>query len=122
MILISVDLPAPFSPISACTSPTRNSNEAFFCKQKTAYELSISTARSRIWFDMIRVGMCRLGRLCRFVNHDDVQLPWPVNADRQRQFNVGGTRRSSYEGDSTAEPDLTIRNQLKNLGHRSSNS
>ena len=30
MILISVDLPAPFSPTSACTSPARSSNETSF--------------------------------------------------------------------------------------------
>src|SRR5437667_4768227 len=81
MILIRVDLPAPFSPISACTSPARNSNEAFLSACTPAYDLSISMARSRAWFDMIRVGMCRLGRLCRFVNHDDVQLARPMNAD-----------------------------------------
>src|SRR5438067_889364 len=122
MILMSVDLPAPFSPISACTSPARSSNEAFLSACTPAYDLSISMARSRALFDMIRVGMCRLGRLCRFVNHNHVQLPRPVNADRQRQFNVGSTRRSSYESDRTAESDVTIRNQLKNLGHRPSNS
>src|SRR2546423_1022335 len=122
MILIRVDLPAPFSPISACTSPARNSNEAFLSACTPAYDLSISMARSRAWFDMIRVGMCRLGRLCRFVNHDDVQLARPMNADRQRQLNVGGTRRSSNEGDSTAEPDISVLNQLESLGHRPSNS
>src|SRR5205085_795310 len=45
-----------------------------------------------------------------------------MNADRQRQFNVGGARRSSYESDSTAEPDISVLNQLENLSHRPSNS
>src|SRR5438874_1094650 len=122
MILIRVDLPAPFSPISACTSPARTSNEALLSACTPAYDLCISMARSRAWFDMIRVEPCRLGRLCRFINHNDVQLARPVNADRQRQFNVGSTRRSSNEGDSTAEPDISVLNQLENLGHGPSNS
>src|SRR5256885_15170901 len=112
MILIRVDLPAPFSPISACTSPVRNSNEAFLSACTPAYDLSISIAQSRAWFDMVRVGMCRLGSLCRFVNHYDVQLARPVNPDRQRQLNVGGTRRSGYKSDCTAEPDISVLNQL----------
>src|SRR2546421_12184649 len=116
MILMRVDLPAPFSPISACTSPARTSNEALLSACTPAYDLCISMARSRAWFDMIRVEPCRLGRLCRFVNHNDVQLARPVNADRQRQFNVGSTRRSSYKSDRPAEPDIVL-DQLKNLGH-----
>src|SRR5436305_6405135 len=44
MTLMSVDCPAPFSPISACTSPGRSSKETDFSAWTPAYDLLISIA------------------------------------------------------------------------------
>src|SRR5919112_5419894 len=72
MILISVDLPAPFSPMSACTSPARSSSEALFRACTPAYDLVMSVAR-------------RSGALSAmtFVPHDDddVEFGRAVDAD-----------------------------------------
>src|SRR5262245_8743759 len=42
MILMSVDLPAPFSPTRACTSPARRSNETPFSARTPANDFAIS--------------------------------------------------------------------------------
>jgi len=42
--LISVDLPAPFSPTSACTSPTRRSKETRPSARTPANDLLIADA------------------------------------------------------------------------------
>ena len=47
MILMSVDLPAPFSPISACTSPGRSSNETSLSACTPANDLLIPAASSK---------------------------------------------------------------------------
>src|SRR5215207_7942420 len=44
-ILMSVDLPAPFSPTSACTSPARSSSDARRSACTPAYALVTSVAR-----------------------------------------------------------------------------
>src|SRR5262245_26815908 len=46
MILIKVDLPAPFSPTSACTSPGRRSNEIPFRARTAAYDFTRPSTRS----------------------------------------------------------------------------
>src|SRR5436190_12266360 len=48
MILINVDLPAPFSPTSACTSPARNSNDTPFSACTPPNDLLRPLARSNI--------------------------------------------------------------------------
>src|SRR6266498_3807862 len=70
IILFRVDLPAPFSPISACTSPAYNSNEACWCVCAPAYGLVISGASSKTWSLMV-FGF----------DYDDVQLHWPVDTN-----------------------------------------
>ena len=57
MILMSVDLPAPFSPISACTSPGRSSNETSLSACTPANDLLIPPlrAKGRIWLPSLRV-------------------------------------------------------------------
>src|ERR687889_2465728 len=45
MILISVDLPAPFSPTSACTSPAHRSKDTPRSARTPAYDLVIDSAR-----------------------------------------------------------------------------
>src|SRR5471032_1619245 len=44
MILISVDLPAPFSPIRAWTSPARSSKETPFSAHNPEYDLVMQVA------------------------------------------------------------------------------
>src|ERR1700724_3056036 len=46
MTLISVDFPAPFSPISACTSPSSSSKDTFFKARTPANDLVIDLAFS----------------------------------------------------------------------------
>src|SRR6266498_1302063 len=77
IILIRVDLPAPFSPIKACTSPAHSSKEASRRACTPAYDLLILLARSRT----------RSGNRLTF-DDDYMQLRWSMDADGQRQFNV----------------------------------
>src|SRR5580704_1240025 len=46
MTLMSVDLPAPFSPTIACTSPARSSNETSSSARTPGYDLVMLTACS----------------------------------------------------------------------------
>src|SRR5215831_1782401 len=62
IILIRVDLPAPFSPISACTSPARNSNDACLNALTPAYDLSMLVARTRMRLVMIQQNDALIGR------------------------------------------------------------
>src|SRR5215213_5572095 len=96
MILISVDLPAPFSPMSACTSPARSSSEALFKACTPAYDFVMSVTRrsgtSAIVFPP---------------DDDDVELGRAVDADGQRQLDVGRARRAGDEGYRAAQAFFT---------------
>src|SRR5579875_4039469 len=68
MTLMSVDLPAPFSPTSAWTSPARRSNETPFSAWTPAKDLRISERRRRgatvdPWIRRLLLGHATLQRL-----------------------------------------------------------
>src|SRR5918994_5605923 len=92
MILMSVDLPAPFSPMSACTSPARSSMEPLFKACTPAYDLVMSAARSST-----------LSVMSLALDDDDVQLARPVHPDGQRQLDVGSARRAGDESHRPAQ-------------------
>src|SRR5919107_1803099 len=92
MILMSVDLPAPFSPMSACTSPARSSSEALFRACTPAYDFLMSVAR--------RSGTSAIAFT---PDDDDVKLGRAVDADGQRQLDVGGARRAGDESHRAAQ-------------------
>src|SRR5215204_4064956 len=92
MILISVDLPAPFSPMSACTSPARSSSEALFSAWTPAYDFVMSVAR--------RSGTSAIAFT---PDDDDVEFGRAVDADGQRQLDVGSARRAGDEGYRAAQ-------------------
>src|SRR5215210_508881 len=79
MILISVDLPAPFSPMSACTSPARSSSEALLRACTPAYDFVMSVARSSA-----------VSAIAFNLDDDDVEFGRAVDADGERQLDVGG--------------------------------
>src|ERR1043166_7306308 len=110
MILISVDFPVPFSPISACTSPARNSNEAFLSACTPAYDFSTSMARSRAWFEIFCV--VQLDRLRCIVNYDHVQLARSMNADGQGQLDIRRARGAGDEGHGPTQPAVIVRKQF----------
>src|SRR5215216_1817824 len=93
MILISVDLPAPFSPMSACTSPARSSSDALLSACTPAYDFVMSVAR--------RSGTSAIAYI---LDDDDVQLGRAVDADGQRQLDVRGARRASDKSYRAAQP------------------
>src|SRR5215218_4230181 len=94
MILMRVDLPAPFSPMSACTSPARSSSEALFKACTPAYDFVMSVAR--------RSGTSAIAFT---PDDDDVELGRAVDADGERQLDVRRARRprdESYRAAQTA--------------------
>src|SRR5829696_9731665 len=96
MILISVDLPAPFSPMSACTSPARSSSEALLSACTPAYDFVMSVAR--------RSGTSAIAFT---LDDDDVQLGRAVDADGERQLDVRGARGAGDESHRAAQAALT---------------
>src|SRR5215212_5378520 len=98
MILISVDLPAPFSPMSACTSPALSSSEALFRACTPAYDFVMSAAR--------RSGTSAIAFT---PDDDDVEFGRPVDADGERQLDVRRARRAgdeSYRAAQSFSPPL----------------
>src|ERR1044072_3801031 len=94
MILMRVDLPAPFSPMSACTSPARSSSEALFRACTPAYDFVMSVARKS-----------GTSAIAFTLNDDDVEFGGAVDADGERQLDVRGARRAgdkSYRAAQTA--------------------
>src|SRR6188474_2764782 len=77
-ILIRVDLPAPFSPTSAWTSPARSSNDASRSACTPAYDF--------VTFPALSSGSILL--ILLILDHDHMQLAWAVHADRESQFNI----------------------------------
>src|SRR5215207_2549107 len=92
MILMRVDLPAPFSPMSACTSPARSSSEALFSACTPAYDLVMSVAR--------RSGTSAIALP---LDDDDVEFGRAVDADGQRQLDVRGARGAGDESHRAAQ-------------------
>src|SRR5918993_3655715 len=108
MILMSVDLPAPFSPMSACTSPARSSMEPLFKACTPAYDLVMSAARSST-----------LSVMSLALDDDDVQLARPVHPDGERQLDVGSARRAGDESHRPAQPVAPpLAEQPEHLGQR----
>ena len=69
MILMSVDLPAPFSPINACTSPVSNSNEIALAKHLTPVVRLVDVSRPKNCF-FAQTGCCVWQRL--------IFVEWPT--------------------------------------------
>src|SRR5215204_6209976 len=108
MILISVDLPAPFSPMSAWTSPARSSSDALFRACTPAYDFVMSFAR--------RSGTSAIAFT---PDDDDVKLGRAVDADGERQLDVGcarGAGDESYRATQTALAPLV--DGLQHLAER----
>src|SRR5215204_3703870 len=108
MILISVDLPAPFSPMSACTSPARSSSDALFRACTPAYDLVMSVA--------LRSGTSTIAYI---LDDDDVEFSRAVDADGERQLDVRSARGAgdeSYRAAQTAFAPLV--DGLQNLAER----
>src|SRR5215207_650150 len=97
MILMSVDLPAPFSPMSACTSPVRSSSEALFRACTPAYDFVMSVAR--------RSGTSAIAFT---LDDDDVEFGRAVDADGQRQLDVRRARRAGDESHRAAQALRTL--------------
>src|SRR5215218_3423536 len=95
MILMRVDLPAPFSPMSACTSPARSSSEALFKACTPAYDFVMSVAR--------RSGTSAIAFT---PDDDDVEFGRAVDADGERQLDVRRARRAGDESDRAAQAAL----------------
>src|SRR5215207_3242517 len=93
MILMRVDLPAPFSPMSACTSPARSSSEALLSACTPAYDFRMSVAR--------RSGTSAIALP---LDDDDVEFGRAVDADGERQLDVRGARRPRDESYRAAQP------------------
>src|SRR5689334_5891403 len=54
--------------------------------------------------------------------NNDVQLSWPMNADGERQLNVGGARRAGDESHRPAQPVTPLfSKRLKDLAQSLSN-
>src|SRR5215208_39811 len=92
MILMRVDLPAPFSPMSACTSPARSSSEALLSACTPAYDFVMSVAR--------RSGTSAIAFT---PDDDDVEFGRAVDADGQRQLDVRGARRARDKSHRAAQ-------------------
>src|SRR5829696_5590059 len=95
MILMRVDLPAPFSPMSACTSPARSSSEALLSACTPAYDFVMSVAR--------RSGTSAIAYI---LDDDDVEFGRAVDADGERQLDVRGARRAGDESHRAAQASL----------------
>ena len=121
MILISVDLPAPFSPTSAWTSPARSSKETPFSACTPAKDLVIAAASSRaiqncLLCDFFFAAICAFAR--NFFDSSStsgIASAWAVNAQysaSRRAF--AGSQR--YAGTPNSFPRSTIARRDSGIG------